>query len=88
MKTEKLIELIYRTMPYSEQIEDLDILESGDVDFVWRGHCFNVSKKSLLTMEVDKERGIQSGGAMPILVTAMLKRCWMTKDGDGWGLND
>lgn len=44
METAKLIERIYRSVPYPHQVSGLDFTsESGAVRFTWRGATYRVS---------------------------------------------
>lgn len=55
MKTEELVVTIYKSLPYSEQITDLDFSEEGAIRFTWRSVRFRVSK----AMDVETVQGEQ-----------------------------
>ncbi len=43
MNKDNVVELIYSTIPYAEQITNLDTSEKDEVRFVWRGEKFRVT---------------------------------------------
>lgn len=57
MTIEKLIELVYRVLPYSSQITDLDLNHTKQIRFKWRGTVFAVNSDC-------KATEIRSGGMM------------------------
>lgn len=70
MTQAKLIELIYKSMPYSEQITDLDLHNSNMLYFTWRGATFRVT----MNLSVDEVyESIISRTRTTILIEQLLK---------------
>jgi len=69
MKQEKVIEIIYQAIPYSEQIRNLCLEESNAVRFQWRGNVYRVDE-FLHTMTV--KDGFLNGNDLAILMETIL----------------
>ena len=66
-----LIELIFKTMPYSEQIKNLDTSDRDAVRFEWRGQSFRVSVR----LSCDSISGlVREGSNISILLGALLEK--------------
>jgi hypothetical protein len=74
---QKLLELIYSSIPYSSQIKDLDLIKSDNaVYFTWRGDRFKVSTG----MFVEQIHGdISAGSNLSILLESLIKRSYIDK---------
>lgn len=70
MSNEKLIMLIYKMLPYSNQVTDLDLQESDAIRFEWRGDYFRVSS-GLMVEQI--EHSCLVGSNMAIILQALLK---------------
>ena len=76
-KKEQLVEIIYSSLPYSNEIENLDLSESDAVRFKWRGNKFRVSQ-SLMVEEVGN--GVLIGSDISILLEKLIKLTWYDYD--------
>ena len=66
-----LIELIFKTMPYSEQIKNLDTSDRDAVRFEWRSQSFRVSVR----LSCDSISGlVREGSNISILLGALLEK--------------
>jgi len=70
MKIGKIIELVYRAIPYSDQIRELEI-DTNAIYFIWRGAKYKVSS-SLMIGEIEGGMVIKSDKA--ILMEQLIKR--------------
>lgn len=75
----RLIELVYRALPYSEQITDLDIdSEPEAITFTWRSDTYRVD----LNMSVsEKDDHFVRGTNQAILLERVLQQAWLAKGG-------
>jgi hypothetical protein len=71
MNNSKLIELVLNALPYSNQINDIDMTEDSAVRFTWRRNRFRISS-TLHVEEVDG--GLLAGSNIAIMFEALLKR--------------
>lgn len=69
-KVEQIISAIYSTIPYSDQIEDLEI-QKECVRFKWRGDSFRVST-GVLVEQVDG--GCLVGSNIALIIENMIRR--------------
>lgn len=70
MTKDKVVELIYAAMPYSDQITDLDTTEENHVRFNWRGVRFEVT----CDLHVHTIEGIMAvSGNLAILLQCLLR---------------
>ena len=76
-KKEQLVEIIYSSLPYSNQIENLDLSESDAVRFKWRGNKFRISQ-SLMVEEVGNR--VLIGSDISILLEKLIKLTWFDYD--------
>ena len=75
MTKEKLVELIYKSLPYSEQIKELDFTSESDaIRFDWRGNRFRVAD-TLFVEEANN--GTLAGSDLAIVIGELLKRVSM-----------
>ena len=70
MKTTKLLELIIRTLPYPDQIRDIE-MEDEAVRFYWRSQHFRVTT-NLHAEQIG--HGVLIGDDASILLRVMLQR--------------
>lgn len=77
-KKESLVEIIYRALPYSNQIESLDLSEDGAIRFRWRGNKFRISQHSLLVEEIGD--GVLMGSDISILLEKLIILAWYDFD--------
>jgi hypothetical protein len=77
MNQEQLIELIYRAIPYSNQIRNIDLSEFEVVRFTWRRTRFRVST----TLHVDEvDSPFLRGSNISLLMRTLLQKEQMTAD--------
>ena len=78
MTKEQLVTLIYKALPYSEQIKDLDFSSEADaVRFNWRGTKFRVDSRFSVD-EVDD--GMLKGSDFALVVGELVKRTSMMSE--------
>jgi len=70
MNKDNVVELVYATMPYANQITNLSTEEDDAVRFTWRGDRFRVT----LDLSVEEVDGnMLSGSNVSMLLKALLK---------------
>ena len=70
MNKDNVVELIYSTIPYAEQITNLDTTDEKAVRFTWRRDNFRVT----LDLHVEVVDGSVRGGSNAALLLACLLR--------------
>jgi len=71
MKNEELLELVITSLPYPEQIKDIDVSEPDAIRFTWRGDRFRVSN----TTHVEQvDRGCLCGSNIAILLRRLIDK--------------
>lgn len=74
----KLMELIIKALPYSEQIKNLDLSgEENAIRFEWRGDIYRVT----FTLFVEEKQGkFLSGTNSALLLEALLTRTFLSME--------
>ena len=70
MTQNKIIEAMVATIPYPDQIENIDLSSKGNVGFDWRSTRFRVNS-TLMVMEI--EGNFETGSNISMLMSALLK---------------
>lgn len=75
MEVTKIIEKVYSKMPYSDQIEDLNISEVNAIRFTWRGDRFRVDEYFHVNQITGSEANglMLTGSNMAIILQKLLK---------------
>jgi hypothetical protein len=68
---EKGIELMYRSIPYANQIKDIDLSKDNSIYFTWRGTRFKIELQFCSVMTIDG--CIAAGSNDAILMSQLLK---------------
>lgn len=70
-KKEEILEAVIKTLPYSNQIKNLDMSsEQGAIRFTWRGNKFRIAMSGLVEEVGD---GVLSGTDICIIFQELLK---------------
>lgn len=76
-KTEEIIEALYGSIPYSNQIKNLKISEHDEVYFTWRGK----NLKAVKSGHIDEvEGGCLVGSDSSMLLAHIVKLYWINKE--------
>lgn len=74
MTQAELITLAYKAMPYSEQIDNLDLSQAGQIRFDWRGFRFRIDGN--MSVELVEGGLLKSGDAVTILTESLIRRTY------------
>lgn len=74
MTQAELITLTYKAMPYSEQIDNLELSQAGHIAFDWRG--FRIDVDANMGVRLIEGGLVKSGDAVTILIESLIRRTY------------